>query len=154
MPCLTPKQLGEFMSGTGLERRHLYPHIWQLIAATSLDLSWCCGQENPRVASPSGLDFLTLWPAQGSCTSSVKPQGSKSERRSEQGSVTSTDCASEVSKPLFYPILLVTSKSQTCPDSRGEDTDPISDGGIVKRPVAILLYFPQSLRGYPQGLLC
>ena len=30
-------------------------------------------------------------------------------------------------------------KSQTCPDLMGEDSDPISDGGIVKRPVAIFL---------------
>ena len=68
------------MSGTGLVRRHLYLHIWQLTAATSLDLNWRCGPENPCVGPPGGLDLLTLWQPQGSCTSSAKPQGSKSER--------------------------------------------------------------------------
>ena len=212
------------MSGTGLIGRHLYLHICQLMTAASLDLSWCCGPENPCVAPPSGLDLLTLWQPQGNCTSSVKPQGSKSEHPSEQGSVTSADRASEVSKPLSVPFywlqvshkyfghlvrrvdslgrlwcweglgaggegddrgwdgwmasptqwtwVWVNSgswwwtgrpgvlrfmdlqrvghdwmtelnwtelKSQTCPDLMGEDSDPISDGGIVKRPVAIFL---------------
>ena len=92
------------MSGTGLIGRHLYLHICQLMTAASLDLSWCCGPENPCVAPPSGLDLLTLWQPQGNCTSSVKPQGSKSEHPSEQGSVTSADRASEVSKPLSVPF--------------------------------------------------
>lgn len=136
-------------SGNGLSHPYMtgrvYGWDWTHMKASSLPRlvvdvghhlgpQLCCWPEHICVASPSGLDFLTVWQPQQSCTSYMKSQGSKSECPREQGRscITSSDWASEVSESPFYHILLVTGKSQNRLDSRGGEKISSLMAGLSK----------------------
>lgn len=129
-------------------------HVWQLMLAISLDLGWLLLIRSLQVASSCGLDIPIVWGPQGSWTSYIVSQGSKSENSSEHGRKLYHPfwlSLRNLKASPFYHILLVIGKSQTCPMSRGRDKDPTSDDRIIKGPIAIKKFFFLWFDGMPMG---
>lgn len=73
----------------------------------------------------ASLCFCTAWQFQGSWAAYLEAQAAATAPV-EQGGVSVYDLDSEIIQGHFYCVLLVTSKSQTCPNSRGGKVESTS----------------------------
>ena len=91
MPCLTPKQLGGVYVWDWIRKKPSLPPHLAADGGYQLGPQLVLWTRKPTCGFSKRPGLPNTMASPGELTSSVKPQGSKSERRSEQGSVASTD---------------------------------------------------------------